>query len=113
MRVAAQVALVRVDVDVGRQHRVFGADALCPFRDLDARQLAKGHLRAAGHGHQDLVADTVRIVSQLARIAHDRAESLAALKDGGDDLARSEEHTSELQSLMRISYAVFGLKKKI
>src|SRR3546814_5721220 len=25
--------------------------------------------------------------------------------------ARSEEHTSELQSLMRISYAVFGLKK--
>src|SRR3546814_7098428 len=29
-----------------------------------------------------------------------------------DDLARSEEHTSELQSLMRISYAVFCLKKK-
>src|SRR3546814_6165493 len=26
---------------------------------------------------------------------------------------RSEEHTYELQSLMRISYAVFGLKKKI
>src|SRR3546814_4142368 len=33
---------------------------------------------------------------------------------GGKDLklARSEEHTSELQSLMRISYAVFCLKKK-
>src|SRR3546814_9451934 len=28
------------------------------------------------------------------------------------NLARSEEHTSELQSLMRISYAVFCLKKK-
>src|SRR3546814_2265243 len=28
------------------------------------------------------------------------------------DFARSEEHTSELQSLMRISYAVFCLKKK-
>src|SRR3546814_4928837 len=28
------------------------------------------------------------------------------------DWARSEEHTSELQSLMRISYAVFCLKKK-
>src|SRR3546814_9473452 len=27
-------------------------------------------------------------------------------------LDRSEEHTSELQSLMRISYAVFGMKKK-
>src|SRR3546814_959779 len=29
-----------------------------------------------------------------------------------DDVDRSEEHTSELQSLMRISYAVFCLKKK-
>src|SRR3546814_6728899 len=28
------------------------------------------------------------------------------------DIARSEEHTSELQSLMRITYAVFCLKKK-
>src|SRR3546814_2273989 len=39
-------------------------------------------------------------------------------RDAGDDpghpgdAARSEEHTSELQSLMRISYAVFCLKKK-
>src|SRR3546814_8449992 len=30
----------------------------------------------------------------------------------GSKTGRSEEHTSELQSLMRISYAVFGLKKK-
>src|SRR3546814_9903033 len=30
----------------------------------------------------------------------------------GGDAGRSEEHTSELQSLMRISYAVFCLKKK-
>src|SRR3546814_7886710 len=29
-----------------------------------------------------------------------------------EDIKRSEEHTSELQSLMRISYAVFCLKKK-
>src|SRR3546814_8021540 len=32
---------------------------------------------------------------------------------GGVSHLRSEEHTSELQSLMRISYAVFCLKKKI
>src|SRR3546814_4057080 len=32
---------------------------------------------------------------------------------GGHATDRSEEHTSELQSLMRISYAVFCLKKKI
>src|SRR3546814_2514477 len=31
---------------------------------------------------------------------------------GRDERGRSEEHTSELQSLMRISYAVFCLKKK-
>src|SRR3546814_3403466 len=31
---------------------------------------------------------------------------------GGREVERSEEHTSELQSLMRISYAVFCLKKK-
>src|SRR3546814_8602731 len=30
----------------------------------------------------------------------------------GPEIERSEEHTSELQSLMRISYAVFCLKKK-
>src|SRR3546814_9852557 len=34
----------------------------------------------------------------------------ARLREGGGD--RSEEHTSELQSLMRKSYAVFCLKKK-
>src|SRR3546814_6980492 len=33
-------------------------------------------------------------------------------KANASALARSEEHTSELQSLMRISYAVFCLKKK-
>src|SRR3546814_4709716 len=32
---------------------------------------------------------------------------------GGETVERSEEHTSELQSLMRISYAVFCLKKKL
>src|SRR3546814_7378205 len=34
------------------------------------------------------------------------------LRGAARDLERSEEHTSELQSLMRISYAVFCLKKK-
>src|SRR3546814_2820852 len=38
---------------------------------------------------------------------------LLRLKEGQNvRLSRSEEHTSELQSLMRISYAVFCLKKK-
>src|SRR3546814_996112 len=37
---------------------------------------------------------------------------LANAERGGFRFRRSEEHTSELQSLMRISYAVFCLKKK-
>src|SRR3546814_7254032 len=41
---------------------------------------------------------------------HHQARVLAAEEGLGAD--RSEEHTSELQSLMRISYAVFCLKKK-
>src|SRR3546814_6544511 len=36
----------------------------------------------------------------------------AGARRGRQHLQRSEEHTSELQSLMRISYAVFCLKKK-
>src|SRR3546814_3674291 len=39
-------------------------------------------------------------------------EALVIAIIGGTRAARSEEHTSELQSLMRISYAVFCLKKK-
>src|SRR3546814_10131963 len=39
-------------------------------------------------------------------------EDRAAARHFGHIVGRSEEHTSELQSLMRISYAVFCLKKK-
>src|SRR3546814_3236471 len=53
----------------------------------------------------------------------DQVDALAGLQGSGDRTdhgiecatgvcLRSEEHTSELQSLMRISYAVFCLKKK-
>src|SRR3546814_9618997 len=45
-------------------------------------------------------------------LRHDgRGIWFARLRDGGEVRIRSEEHTSELQSLMRISYAVFCLKK--
>src|SRR3546814_523123 len=45
---------------------------------------------------------------QLSTVRTDIVEETHPL----DDFLRSEEHTSELQSLMRISYAVFCLKKK-
>src|SRR3546814_8469976 len=53
-------------------------------------------------------------VDRVATISTEksRAVKLALKPDGIELSARSEEHTSELQSLMRISYAVFCLKKK-
>src|SRR3546814_7495935 len=50
-------------------------------------------------------------IDQLRRDAHVLAGAAYAAFEYRAD-ARSEEHTSELQSLMRISYAVFCLKKK-
>src|SRR3546814_6310138 len=48
----------------------------------------------------------VRIVGAIGALRERRATAILEIVD------RSEEHTSELQSLMRISYAVFCLKKK-
>src|SRR3546814_3127615 len=41
-----------------------------------------------------------------------QAREILTLRQRLNEILRSEEHTSELQSLMRISYAVFCLKKK-
>src|SRR3546814_1618514 len=67
---------------------------------------------------------SVRLAKEAARfdktpgLSFDTRRKLGILKQGivlpapSTPGARSEEHTSELQSLMRISYAVFCLKKK-
>src|SRR3546814_7564652 len=60
------------------------------------------------------IARTVAAVWRQEKLAN-QARDIAALgKELYSRIAtmRSEEHTSELQSLMRISYAVFCLKKK-
>src|SRR3546814_3739867 len=60
-------------------------------------------------------ASDLGIAFQLANIARDVAEDAAADRcylPVEWMVERSEEHTSELQSLMRISYAVFCLKKQ-
>src|SRR3546814_3319685 len=56
------------------------------------------------HAEIDIVDDQLIYARKLGRSEH--------LDDRGGCGLRSEEHTSELQSLMRISYAVFCLKKK-
>src|SRR3546814_1761170 len=53
-------------------------------------------------------ADSIRAFAALRDTAMDAEEIAARFGQA----VRSEEHTSELQSLMRISYAVFCLKKK-
>src|SRR3546814_3650669 len=82
---------------------------------------AKTHLAEL----EERLAATAAEIETLAGIPVALAEKRAALSElidaaearrraAADTLAqgRSEEHTSELQSLMRISYAVFCLKKK-
>src|SRR3546814_5540462 len=55
-----------------------------------------------------------RYAPMFGKLARSKARALVAgtLRDADRRDHRSEEHTSELQSLMRISYAVFCLKKK-
>src|SRR3546814_5133322 len=75
--------------------------------DLDTFDLARvevlrgpqGTLYGAGS-----LAGTVRLITNQP--------SSTKFEAKGDATLRSEEHTSELQSLMRISYAVFCLQKK-
>src|SRR3546814_3604837 len=59
-------------------------------------------------------ADVVRVRHTILHEPHRRGLEFAIglFEAGGEIGERSEEHTSELQSLMRISYAVFCLKKK-
>src|SRR3546814_7117313 len=57
-----------------------------------------------------LIADNAE---KLGRAIKSNSGEKASALEVTQRLKRSEEHTSELQSLMRISYAVFCLKKKI
>src|SRR3546814_5747358 len=66
-------------------------------RRVDRVGIARAVAQRAGLRHA---------VDHVQRVAH--AQGLPARAE----FLRSEEHTSELQSLMRISYAVFCLKKK-
>src|SRR3546814_8343372 len=75
-----------------------------PTRRSSDRTGAIGQYQAdAGEG---VVGVLRRAAAHAAGIVGDDATDLAGVD------RRSEEHTSELQSLMRISYAVFCLKKK-
>src|SRR3546814_1665349 len=83
-----------------------------PFR-LFAARLCAGQAR---HDHDQAAPIAFRRAEKAIASFRcmPRFEPVRAGEMAQDRIAvRSEEHTSELQSLMRISYAVFCLKKKI
>src|SRR3546814_2448881 len=112
---------------IRRPPRSTRTDTLFPYttlfrsaHDLDALALADGE-------GVDVALGIERQAVGLADLAHPRGQRAAVLGlvqperhvlqnrhrlEEREMLERSEEHTSELQSLMRISYAVFCLKKK-
>src|SRR3546814_2681354 len=81
-----QRAAVHLDQCLGERQAETGALVLAVQGAVDLPELAQGRRNV-------LVRHADAVVAHL------------------EDVARSEEHTSELQSLMRISYAVFCLEK--
>src|SRR3546814_9411872 len=88
---------------IRRPPRSTRTDTLFPYTTLFRSEAGLSRLALLISMHPDsprpiepLIGDAVHLIVHIARTPE----------------GRSEEHTSELQSLMRISYAVFCLKKK-
>src|SRR3546814_9151884 len=94
---------------IRRPPRSTRTDTLFPYTTLfrsqiqlaSAIQAAKAKIRVVGFSRGSNPCANISAVPFRSRSARSRRRR-----------SRSEEHTSELQSLMRISYAVFCLKKK-
>src|SRR3546814_5840298 len=82
---------------IRRPPRSTRTDTLFPYTTLFRSSVPIADVRGALDAGQRAMLDALGQVLADSTAAHP---------------ARSEEHTSELQSLMRISYAVFCLKKK-
>src|SRR3546814_2512577 len=98
---------------------LFGLVVLQPL--LDGRDIGLGLGAAFEHRHQEglvafeVLGDLRELVVVFGDVAQELEVSELLVLDrqvlAGDD-ARTKEHTSELQSLMPITYAVFSLKKQ-
>src|SRR3546814_3134425 len=121
-------ALVRLPLDQARRDRALGLKTAAyisgyrgsPLGVYDsalwgAQKLLDAHdIRFVPGLNEELAVSAIRGTQQLEWFGKSEFEGVYGLWYGkgiGVD-RRSEEHTSELQSLMRISYAVFCLKKK-
>src|SRR3546814_3873935 len=88
--------------DSGRQE----SSASLPSLSSGIELLLEGGMADAGQG----IVEALSIAALLQVGGNDVVDGLAHLVVGEGGADRSEEHTSELQSLMRRSYAVFCLK---
>src|SRR3546814_19145513 len=93
-------------------------DTLFPYTTLFRSEVVAQHRRMLQHRARDLDGGVPR--QDLDDPAHHVRRRIGGILDRFGEarahllgrVQRSEEHTSELQSLMRISYAVFCLKKQ-
>src|SRR3546814_5178669 len=111
--------LARALGGAGFQRTAFGApiaDAAIEDRRIVEAEMPQHEPRPCRSGVRGIVADHDMAVVADAKCAHVPPKLFGVGNRGrqriGRVAQRSEEHTSELQSLMRISYAVFCLKKK-
>src|SRR3546814_7327602 len=92
---------------IRRPPRSTRTDTLFPYTTLFRSELSNGGMGSRPNNSEE---QTRPRDSERGTVSSESAGRAKAASD--ISLRRSEEHTSELQSLMRISYAVFCLKKK-
>src|SRR3546814_5407971 len=101
---------------IRRPPRSTRTDTLFPYTTLfrspkfNSISISGYHMHEAGATAVQELAFTIADGKEYAQRACEAGMDIDAF---AGRLSRSEEHTSELQSLMRISYAVFCLKKKL
>src|SRR3546814_3395246 len=106
-----------------RPPRSTRTDTLCPYTTLFRSLVAKIAMGCRGYGLPvaELISEgNIGLMQGVKKFEPDKGFRLATyamwwIRASIQEFilrSRSEEHTSELQSLMRISYAVFCLKKK-
>src|SRR3546814_5707895 len=99
-RIAPDAGVDQPDIPARLTHR----------QRMDRKPVQVGEVKQLDQPHRVFGKEIVAGCCKLSPVQHEAVELLGRAADRRQ--ARSEEHTSELQSLMRISYAVFCLKKK-
>src|SRR3546814_7396799 len=97
---------------IRRPPRSTRTDTLFPYPTLFRSRAPAQHAGAAAAACELVAVGASAVGLPRPAVFGERGLAIEAGEVVADAVDRSEEHTSELQSLMRISYAVFCLKKK-